>query len=247
MEHGRVNQLCKVCDILERQGTGGVDTSDATATAGDIVKNMTAYINGEKVTGTMPQCDKYSMPSTSFENSYFYGIQNSKMLVKTTASEKAYVNAGQILYIGINPSDVGNAMPSDVLAGKTFVSGNTPNGNGTLQIVKNVQPIGGTSQNGLMLMAYSNITNLKAMMSFCVPEVSVSIGEVLGFIYNGTNATVFVKIGTGGGVNIVENVTLAINQAAGYVYIALTNGSTLMQFPAGDWHTLIIGTVEEST
>jgi hypothetical protein len=60
-----------------------LDTSDATATAGDIVSGKTAYVNGSLVTGSITEksAQEY-IPSTSDQtiaaNQYLSGIQTIK-------------------------------------------------------------------------------------------------------------------------------------------------------------------------
>ncbi len=115
--------------------TGGLDTSDATATAEDIIQNKTAYVNGEQITGSRrPFSYNIGTGGILLTNFIFEknssiagngaGTPNGHGVLTVPIEQNFYINAGESLKV---PIYVGIATTDQVLSGVTFTS---VNGNG---------------------------------------------------------------------------------------------------------------------
>lgn len=93
-----------------------LDTSDATASAEDIVKDKTAYVNGEKVTGSREKVTQLTGSITSKI------IQNGLARFIGKVTQNAAIDTGKIIGLSLGAEELGDANDADVAKGKTYTS-----------------------------------------------------------------------------------------------------------------------------
>lgn len=102
----------------------GVDTSDATATENDIVSPETAYVNGQKVTGSLVPSEINSVVGSSTFGEDEEGNIYLKLINTLSFGKRYLVDKGQNITLKLPLKNLGDAVPSDVMSGKVFTAAN---------------------------------------------------------------------------------------------------------------------------
>ena len=112
--HGRNGAL------ITGENTYDADTSDATAVAGEILATKTAYVNGSKITGDMPNRGAVTLTIDDVDDeiSIQNGYHDGSGIAKLDATEKAKIIASNIKdgvsILGVLGEYTGEGVPTEV-------------------------------------------------------------------------------------------------------------------------------------
>lgn len=131
--NGITYQLTYITDTLVPGGTGGIDTSDATAVADDILKGKTAYVKGVKITGTREESSGTQIPDGAIVVQIVKNKKTSTQIGSGYSLSISYADAVEInaniaiAFTGTakNLSNISDTTNFSVLLGKYIRSGST--------------------------------------------------------------------------------------------------------------------------
>lgn len=166
---------------------GSMDTSNATASAGDIAKGKTAYGKNGLITGTVITYDAGG--SMGVTASKVYAVNTKVALQYDTVSDQL-LRKGSIIYMHTEASSFGTAEAADVAAGKTFTSAAGLQATGTGSIGATVSRLTVTQETQSLSVSFPGLNARPEMFAVfplgnLIPEEG--IGAVQSVVFDGTS------------------------------------------------------------
>lgn len=159
-------------------------TSDANATAGDIKKDKTAYVNGSKLTGTLEATEPVVLPnnikfqgSTATDFSWLSNVDTSNI----TDAEKMFKDCANLMTVGLFNTE-------NVTTVRDIFSGCTNLRSVPLFDFKNVTDMQGICYScskitTAPLWNTSNVTNMNQVFRYCTALTTVPIFDTSKVTY----------------------------------------------------------------
>lgn len=174
-----------------------IDTRDATAEAGDILNGKTAYANGQKVTGNMPNNGAISITPTTSQQSIPAGYISGGTVNAVTSSIDNNIQPGNIKsgvrilgvdgsYSGIDTSDA-TAQSIDILSPKTAY-------------------VQGSKITGAIESIYDSVGSNPVIETFQNSNVLFDYNEDLGFAVSSNNGVSIYSINADKSLTLVDNI-----------------------------------------